>query len=44
MLFCLLNEVVMEVGVENVVQVITYNASKYVAVGNMLEEKHPTIW
>jgi len=44
LLFHLLNKVVMEVGVENVVQVITDNASNYVAAGKMLEEKHPTIW
>jgi len=44
LLFRLLNEVVMEVGVENVVQVITDNASNYVAAGKMLEEKCPTIW
>jgi hypothetical protein len=29
--------------VENVVQVITINASNYVLV-RMLEDKHPTIW
>eukprot|EP00253_Pinus_taeda_P008141 PITA_08141 len=34
----------MEVGAENVVQVITDSASNYVAAGKMLEEKHPTIW
>jgi hypothetical protein len=39
-----LDEVVVEVGVENVVQVITDNASNNVATGRMLEEKHPTIW
>jgi hypothetical protein len=44
LLFHLLDEVVEEVGVENVVQVITDNASNYVATGRMLEEKHPTIW
>jgi hypothetical protein len=44
LLFRLLDEVVVEVGVENVVQVITNNASNYVAAGKMLEEKHPTIW
>ena len=44
LLFHLFDEVVMEVGVENVVQVITDNASNYVAVRKMLEEKHPTIW
>jgi hypothetical protein len=44
LLFHLLDEVVVEVGVQNVVQVITDNASNYVAAGRMLEEKHPTIW
>ena len=34
----------MEVGVENVVQVITDNASNYVLAGKMLEEKHKTIF
>lgn len=44
LLFHLLDEVVEEVGVQNVVQVITDNASNYVATGRLLEEKHPTIW
>jgi hypothetical protein len=44
LLFELLDEVVMEVGVENVVQVITDNASNYVLAGKMLEEKHKTIF
>ena len=44
LLFRLLDEVVEEVGVQNVVQVITDNAANYVAVGRMLEEKHRTIW
>ena len=44
LLFRLLDEVVEEVGVQNVVQVITDNASNYVAAGKLLEEKHPTIW
>jgi hypothetical protein len=43
-LFRLLDEVVEEVGVQNVVQVITDNAANYVAAGRMLEEKHRTIW
>jgi hypothetical protein len=34
----------MEVGVENVVQVIIANASNYVFVGKMLEDKHHTIF
>jgi hypothetical protein len=44
LLFELLDEVVMEVGVENVVQVITDNASNYVLAGKRLEEKHKTIF
>jgi hypothetical protein len=44
LLFELLDEVVMEVGVANVVQVITDNASNYVLAGKMLEEKHKTIF
>jgi hypothetical protein len=44
LLFCLLDEVVEEVGMQNVVQVIIENASNYVAAGRMLEEKHRTIW
>ena len=44
LLFHLLDEVVEEVRVQNVVQVITDNASNYVAAGRLLEEKHPTIW
>jgi hypothetical protein len=44
LLFQLLDEVVVEVGVENVVQVITDNASNYVVVGRLLEDKHPTIF
>ena len=42
-LFQLLDEVVEEVGVINVVQIITDNASNYVLAGKMLEEKHKTI-
>jgi hypothetical protein len=44
LLFHLLDEVVEEVGVQNVVQVITDNVANYVAAGRMLEEKHHTIW
>ena len=44
LLFHLLDDVVEEVGVENVVQVIIDNASNYVAAGKLLEDKHPTIW
>ena len=38
-LFSLLDKVVEEVGEENVVQVITDNASAYKAAGKMLEQK-----
>ena len=44
LLFQILDEVVQEVGVANVVQIITDNASNYVLVGKMLEEKHKTIF
>ena len=44
LLFQLLDQVVEEVGVANVVQVITDNASNYVLVGKLLEEKHKTIF
>ena len=44
LLFQLLDEVIMEVGVTNVVQVITNNASNYVLAGKMLESKHKTIF
>ena len=44
LLFRLLDEVVEEVGETNVVQIITNNASNYVLVGKMLEEKHKTIF
>ena len=44
LLFCPLDDVVKEVGAQNVVQVITDNASNYVAAGKLLEDKHPTIW
>ena len=43
LLFQLLDEVV-EVGVANVVQVITDNASNYVLARKLLEEKHKTIF
>ena len=44
LLFQLLDEVVEEVGVANVVQVITDNASNYVLASKLLEEKHITIF
>ncbi|XP_059072641.1 uncharacterized protein LOC131873640 isoform X2 [Cryptomeria japonica] len=39
----LLDGVVREVGVENVVQIITDNAAAYVSVGRMLMQRHPSI-
>jgi hypothetical protein len=44
LLFRLLDEVVEEVGVQNVLQVIIDNATNYVVAGRMLEEKHCNIW
>jgi hypothetical protein len=44
LLFHLLDEIVVIVGVENVVQVITDNASNYVLAGKMLESKYRTIF
>eukprot|EP00253_Pinus_taeda_P014087 PITA_14087 len=44
LLFQLLDEAVEEVGVANVVQIITGNASNYVLAGKLLEEKHMTIF
>ena len=41
--FHLLYEAIEEVGVENIVHVITNNAFNYVAIENLLEEKYPTI-
>ncbi|XP_059076087.1 uncharacterized protein LOC131875521 [Cryptomeria japonica] len=39
----LLDGVVQEVGVENVVQIITDNVAVYVSIGRMLMERHPLI-
>ena len=44
LIFTLLADVVEEVGVTNVVQVITDNAANYVAVGRLLCGKYPTIF
>ena len=44
LLFHLLDEVVEEVGVENVVQIITDNAFNYVLAGKLLEENHLAIF
>jgi hypothetical protein len=43
LLFDILDEVVMEVGVENVLWVIIDNESTYVYVGKKLEGKHKTL-
>jgi len=40
----LLDVFILEVGVENVVQVITDNAANYVAAGRMLMDRHPTLF
>ncbi|GLJ04781.1 hypothetical protein SUGI_0003170 [Cryptomeria japonica] len=39
-----IEEVIDEVGEENVVQVVTDNATSYVAVGKLLMERHPKIF
>ena len=44
LLFELLDEIIQEVGEQNVVQVITDNASNYVLAGKMLESKYKTIF
>jgi hypothetical protein len=44
LLFQLLDEIVISVVEENVVQIITHNASNYVLVGKMLEAKYMTIF
>ncbi|GLJ26009.1 hypothetical protein SUGI_0498890 [Cryptomeria japonica] len=38
-----IEEVINEVGEENVVQVVTDNAPNYVAAGRLLMERHPSI-
>ncbi|XP_059077416.1 uncharacterized protein LOC131876340 [Cryptomeria japonica] len=40
----MLERVIMEVGVENVVQIITDNAAAYVSAGRILQERHPTLF
>ncbi|XP_059063100.1 uncharacterized protein LOC131079406 isoform X2 [Cryptomeria japonica] len=40
----MLEHVVMEVGVENVVQIIIDNAATYVSAGRILQERHPTLF
>ena len=39
-----IEEVIADVGEENVVQVVTDNAANYVAAGRLLMERHPTIF
>ena len=40
----MLDEVVIEVGVANVIQIVTDNAAAYVAAGRHLMERHPTLF
>ena len=40
----MMEEVVQEVGEENVVQIVTDNAANYMAAGRLFEDKHPTIF
>ncbi|XP_059067661.1 uncharacterized protein LOC131858439 [Cryptomeria japonica] len=40
----MLDEVVTEVGVQNLVQVVTDNAAAYVAAGKLLQARHPTLF
>ncbi|XP_057831727.1 uncharacterized protein LOC131042462 isoform X1 [Cryptomeria japonica] len=40
----MLEQVVMEVGVKNVVQIITDNVVAYVSVGRIFQERHPTLF
>ncbi len=40
----LLDAFILEVGAENVVQVITDNVANYVAVGKMLMDRHPALF
>jgi len=44
LIFSLLADVVEEIGVANVVQVVTDNAANYVAAGRLLSAKYPTIF
>jgi hypothetical protein len=44
LLFQLLDEIVMESGVANIVQIIVDNASNYILAGKMLESKYKTIF
>ncbi|XP_057848877.2 uncharacterized protein LOC131059848 [Cryptomeria japonica] len=39
-----LEEVVLELGVQNVVQVVTKNAAAYAVAGRLLQERHPTLF
>jgi len=40
----MMEEVVQEVGEENVVQIVTDNAANYMAAGRLFEHRHPTIF
>ena len=40
----MMEEVVQEVGEENVVQIVTDNAANYMAAGRLFEMRHPTIF
>ena len=42
-IFTHIKNVIEEIGVQNVVQVVTDNGSNCVSMGNMLEEAFPTI-
>ena len=40
----MMEEIVQEVGEENVVQIVTDNAANYMAAGRLFESRHPTIF
>ena len=40
----MVEEVVQEVGEENIVQIITNNAANYIATGRLFDARHPTIF
>ncbi|XP_057429097.1 uncharacterized protein LOC130722400 [Lotus japonicus] len=44
LLYRLFKEVVLFVGVDNVVHIVTYNVSKYVAAARLLEAEFPTLY
>ena len=39
----MLGQVVMEVGIDNVVQIVTDNVAAYVAAGRILQDKYSTL-